>query len=145
MQELQFWWNLKLHTNGRPWIQLWQNVLWFLKPVNIGTCHLLGHIFWPKIAIAPVLMKFCTLHKTRVVNSMISILRDAIVSCRELKLGIERQILAQKYYCYIINKVGKKLWLTSVKLFKLCQHSYLLKALTINELALEHIVKRNHY
>ena len=171
MQELQFWWNLKLYTNRRPWIQWWQNCLWFLTPVNIdncrywylssfrpqfwtkngkpsnfdkilyfaqtkggefnddnsylwflmpvniGTCYLLGHSFWPKMSNAPVLMKFCTLHKTKVVNSMVSILTDASGCRRELKLGIEKQILCQKCYCYIINKTAKKLWLTSVKLF----------------------------
>ena len=88
-----------------------------LTIVNIGTCYLLGLSFWPKTANAPVLMKFCALHKTRVVNSMVSILRDASGCRRELKLGIEKQILCQKYYCYIINKTGKKLWLTSIKLF----------------------------
>ena len=88
-----------------------------LAIVNIGTCYLLGHSFWPKTANALVLMKFCTLHKTRVVNSMVSILRDSTGCCRELKLGLEKQTLCQKFYCYIINKTDKKLWPTSVKLF----------------------------
>ena len=87
-----------------------------LAIVNIGTCYLLGHSFWPKTTNAPVLMKFCTLHKTRVVNSMFSILRDASGCRRELKLGIEKQMLCQKYFYYIINKTGKNLWLTSLKL-----------------------------
>ena len=103
-----------------------------LTIVNIGTCYLLGHSFRPKKTNAPVLMKFCALHKARVVNSMVSILRDASGCSGELKLEIEKQILCQKYYCYIINETGKKLWLTSIKLFsecKLCQHSYLFKAL----------------
>ena len=39
LQELQCWWNLKLYTNWRPWIQWWQNILWFLTPVNIDTCR----------------------------------------------------------------------------------------------------------
>ena len=91
--------------------------LWFMKAVNIGTCYLLGHSFRPKTANALVMMKFCLLHKTRVVNSMVSILRYASGCHRELRLGIEKQILCQKYYCYIINNAGKKLWLTSVKLF----------------------------
>ena len=85
--------------------------------IDIGTCHLLGQSFWPKIANAPVLLKFCTSHKTRVVNSVILILSDASGYCRELKLGIEKKIFYQKCYCYIINKTGKKIWLTSVKLF----------------------------
>ena len=88
-----------------------------LAIVNIGTCYLLGHSFWTKIANAPVLMKFCTLNKTKVVNLMVLILRDASECRRELKTGIEKQILCQKYYCYIINKTGKKLWLNYVKLF----------------------------
>ena len=96
--------------------------LWFLTPVNIDNCqywYLLSvrPQFSTKTVNAPVLMKFCTLHKTRVVNSVVSILTDASGCRRELKLGIEKQILCQKYYCYIINKTGKKLWLTSVKLF----------------------------
>ena len=91
--------------------------LLMLIPVDIGTCHLLGHSLEPKMANLPILMKFCTLHKPRVANSMVSIFRDVSGCRRELKLGIEKQILCQKYYCYIINKTGKKLWLTSIKLF----------------------------
>ena len=87
------------------------------KIVSIGTCYLLGHSFGPKTANAPVLMIFCTLHKTRVMNSMVSILRDSSGCRRELKLGFKKQILCEKCYCYIINETGKKLWLTSVKLF----------------------------
>ena len=86
-------------------------------PVDIGTCHLLGQSFGPKTENAPVLIKFCTLHKTSVVNSTVSILRGASGCRRELKRGIEKQILCQKCNCYIINKTGKKLWLTSAKLF----------------------------
>ena len=71
--------------------------LWFSTPVSIGTCYLLGHGFRPKTTNAPVLMKFFNLHKTRVLNSVFSILRDAINECRRgLKLGIEKQILCQK-------------------------------------------------
>ena len=120
------------------------NFLWFLTPVKLAIVS----IFVPVTFQATVSMKFCILHETRVVNSIVSILRDVRGCPRELKLGIEKQILCQKYYRYIINKTGNKLWLTSVKLFsycKLCQYSYLLKTLTISELALEHIVKRNHY
>ena len=93
------------------------SLLWFIKAVNIDTCYLLGHSFRPKTANAPVMMKFCFLHKTRVVDSMVSILRYANGCHRELRIGIEKEILCQKYYCYIINNTGKKLWLTSVKLF----------------------------
>ena len=39
----------------------WQ--LSILTIVNIGNCYLLGHSFQPNTANAPVLMKFCTLHK----------------------------------------------------------------------------------
>ena len=39
LQELQFWWNLKIYTNRRPWIQWWQIFLWFLTPLNIETCQ----------------------------------------------------------------------------------------------------------
>ena len=35
----KFWWNLKLYANRRPWIQWWQNCLWFLMPVNTDTCR----------------------------------------------------------------------------------------------------------
>ena len=38
-----------------------------------------------------------------------SILRDASGCSRELKLGIEKQILCQKCCCYIISKTGKKI------------------------------------
>ena len=87
-----------------------------LATVHIGTCYLLGYGFQLKTANASVLIKVCTLHKTRVVNSMVSILRDASGCHRKIKLRIEKQILCQKYYCYIISKTGKKLWPTSAKL-----------------------------
>ena len=87
-----------------------------LTIVSIGTCYLLGHGFRKKMANASVLIKFHTLHKTRVVNSMVSILRDTSWCRRKIKLRIEKQILCQKYYCYIISKTGKKLWPTSAKL-----------------------------
>ena len=87
-----------------------------LATVHIGTCYLLGYGFRLKTANASVLIKVCTLHKTRVVNSMVSILRDASGCHRKIKLRIEKQILCQKYYCYIISKTGKKLWPTSAKL-----------------------------
>ena len=74
LQELQFWWNLQLYTNRRSWIQWWQIFLWLLTPVGIGACHLfLGHIFGPKTTNLPILMRFCILHKPRVVNSMATI------------------------------------------------------------------------
>ena len=44
-----------------------------LTRVNIGTCHLLGHSFGRRTASASILMKFCTLHKSRVVNSIVTI------------------------------------------------------------------------
>ena len=88
-----------------------------LTIVSVGTYYLLGQSFRPKTANAPVLMKVCTLHKTRKVNSMVSILRDATGCRRELKLEIEKQFLCQKYYYYLINKTGQKWWLTSVRLF----------------------------
>ena len=50
--------------------------LWFLTmliPVNVDTCHLLGHSFGRRTANASILMKFCTLHKSRAVNSMVTI------------------------------------------------------------------------
>ena len=47
--------------------------LWSLTPVNVGTCHLWGHSFGQRTANASILMKFRTLHKSRVLNSMIAI------------------------------------------------------------------------
>ena len=96
--------------------------LGFLMPGNIDNCqywYLLSFRpqFLTKKANAPGLIKFCTLHKTKVVNSMVSILRGASGCSRKLNLGIEKQMLCQKYYCCIINKTGKKLWLTFAKLF----------------------------
>ena len=49
------------------------NFLWFLTPANVGMCHLSGHSFGWKAVNASILMKFCTLHKSRVVNSMVTI------------------------------------------------------------------------
>ena len=70
-------------------------------PANIGNCqywYLLSFRpqFSTKKANAPVLIKFCTLLKTRVVNSMVSILRGASGYSRRLNLGIEKQMLCQK-------------------------------------------------
>ena len=45
-----------------------------LTPVNVGTCHLLGHSFGRRKANASILMKFRTLDKVRVVNSVVAIL-----------------------------------------------------------------------
>ena len=47
-----------------------------LKSVNVGTCHLLGLGFGSfecRTANASILMKFCTRHKLRVVNSIVTI------------------------------------------------------------------------
>ena len=44
-----------------------------LTPVNVGTCHLLGHSFGRRTANASILMKFRTLRKVRVVNSIVTI------------------------------------------------------------------------
>ena len=44
-----------------------------LAPVDIGTCYLSGDSFEPKMANLPILMKFCTLHKQSVMNSMVTI------------------------------------------------------------------------
>ena len=47
--------------------------LWFLTPANVGTCHLSGRSSGRRTANASILMKFCTLHKSRAVNSMVTI------------------------------------------------------------------------
>ena len=50
--------------------------LWFLTmliPVSVGTCRLLGHGFGGRTANGSILMKFCTLHKSRAVSSMVAI------------------------------------------------------------------------
>ena len=44
-----------------------------LTPINVGTCHLLGHSFGQRTGNASILMKFRTLHKVRVVNSIVTI------------------------------------------------------------------------
>ena len=44
----------------------------FLRPANGGRCHLSGHSFRWRAANASILMKFCTLHKCRAVNSMVA-------------------------------------------------------------------------
>ena len=49
------------------------SLLWFLTPVNDGTCHLLGHKFGRRTDNASILMKFCTQHKSRTVISMVTI------------------------------------------------------------------------
>ena len=44
-----------------------------LKPVNVSSCHLLGHSFGRRTTNASILMKFLTLQKVRVVNSKVTI------------------------------------------------------------------------
>ena len=44
-----------------------------LALVDIDTCHLWDHSFGPETVNLPILMKFCTLHKPRVVKSMVTI------------------------------------------------------------------------
>ena len=44
-----------------------------LTPVNVGTCHLLGHSFGRRTANASVLMKFRTPHKSKEGNSIVTI------------------------------------------------------------------------
>ena len=44
-----------------------------LIPVKVGTCQFLGQSFGPRTANASILMKFCTLNKSRVANSMVTI------------------------------------------------------------------------
>ena len=43
--------------------------LWFLTPVNVGTCHLLGHSFGQRTANGSILMKLCILHKSKALGS----------------------------------------------------------------------------
>ena len=61
-----------LEFNGdKTFCDSWR--LSILTPVDIGTCHLLGHSFGPKTANLSILIKFCTLRKPWVVNSMVKI------------------------------------------------------------------------
>ena len=78
----QFWRNFILCTNRGQWIQWWQHFfsnfwrLSILTLVNLCTCHLLGHSFGSfgrRATNASILMKFCTRHKMRVVNSIVTI------------------------------------------------------------------------
>ena len=100
--------------------------LWFLTPVNIDNCQ-----YWYLLSFRS---KFST--KNGKCSSFDKILYFTqneggefngldIERCngcrRELKPGNEKQILCQKCYCYITNKTGKKLWLTSVKFFSSCK------------------------
>ena len=41
--------------------------------VNVGTCQFLGQTYGPRRANASILMKFCTLNKSRMTNSMVKI------------------------------------------------------------------------
>ena len=63
------------------------NFLWFLTPVNVGTCHLLGHSFGRRTANASILMKFRILHKSRLGNSKV-----AIVFCDSWRLSDLRPV-----------------------------------------------------
>ena len=74
---LQFWWNT-LHKSRAvssmvaiAFCNLWR--LSMLTPVNVGTCHPSGHSFGRRTENASILMKFRTLHKVRVVNSIVTI------------------------------------------------------------------------
>ena len=79
LQEIQFWRNLKLYINRKTWTQWWQNIfcnfcdLSILIPVSVGTCQFLGQSYGPITRNASTLMKFLTLYKSRVVNSIVTI------------------------------------------------------------------------
>ena len=47
--------------------------LWFLTPVNVGTCHFSGHSFGRRVTNALILMKLCILHKLRTLSPMVTI------------------------------------------------------------------------
>ena len=47
--------------------------LWFLTPVNVGTCHFSGHSFGRRAANASILMKLCILHKLKTLSPMVTI------------------------------------------------------------------------
>ena len=44
-----------------------------LIPVNVGICQFLDQRYGPRTANASILMKFCTLNKSRVANSVVTI------------------------------------------------------------------------
>ena len=44
-----------------------------MTPVNVSTCHFFGQGYGPRTGNAPILMKFCTLNKSRVSGSMVTI------------------------------------------------------------------------
>ena len=54
-----------------------------MRSTNVGTCHLSGHSFGWKAVNASILMKFCTLHKSRAMKSVVT-----IVFCNFWRLSI---------------------------------------------------------
>ena len=56
---------------ARAFCNFWR--LSLLTPVNVGNCPLLALTFGRRTANASILMKFRTLHKLRLVNSMVAI------------------------------------------------------------------------
>ena len=45
----------------------------FLRPVNVGTWHLLGHSFGRRMTNASIEIKLCILHKSKALSSMVTI------------------------------------------------------------------------
>ena len=87
--------------------------LWFLTPVNVGTCHLLGHSFRRRMANASNLMKFWTLHKSRAVNSMVT-----IVSCNFWRLSILAPVNVDT--CYMLGHSFRQRTANASILMKFC-------------------------
>ena len=114
--------------------------LWFLTPVNVGTCHLLGHSFGQRTANASILMKFRTLHKSRVLNSIVKIvfcdswrlsnlISVSIGTYHVLGRSFEQKLQELQFWwilkLYINRRPWIQWWQSLFVIFDDCQYSYL--------------------
>ena len=92
-------------------------------PVNAGTCQFLGQRYGPRTTNVSILIKFYTLNKSRVVNSMATIV---FCDCQIWDFSILAPVI---FYAIFLNKSCKNFNL--VKIFTLHNSKTLGAILTI--------------
>ena len=102
--------------------------LWFLTPVNVGTCHLLGHSFGRRTVDASILVKFRTLQKSRVGNLIVAIVfYDSsclsnltpvnIGTCHLLGHSFEQKLQEFQFWCNLKLFINQRPWIQWWQIF----------------------------
>ena len=99
---------------------------WWLSiliPANVGTCQFLGQSYGRRTTSSSILMKFCTLNKSRVANSMM-----AIVFCDSWRLS--NLTVLNIGICHLLGHIFNK----SCKNFNLVKFYTLHKSKTLSSM-----------